>query len=634
VGAAGPAAVVSAIDQEGARASVASPLPLTDQQADVVLSARAEPVTVVSGPPGTGKSQTAAAIALDAVAHGRSVLVATQSAAAADVLAELLDRVPGPTPVLFGGGERASRLAAKLADGLEASPDDRAGPARDRAEKRAAELGAAISADLHDAAAAAACQDRSLTLPGHALVAPRLLDVDATVSVSDATDLLARAQPGGGWWSRRRADRAGRKLRILVGAPPEATVEAVADAVELAQVRDRARRTRRTRPEDRAARWQALEVAERERRLARARAVVIGDPRQLRFVSFLADAAVQKAVAAHGLGDLGDRLDLRRVSAFDLAAGAATVTFLDEHYRSVPHLIGFSARHFYDGRLLVATRHPANECGDAIDVHQVSGTGGDGANRAEGDATVALVELFLADPANDGQTIGVISPNRNQVDWLRDEIGRRVSVEVLQAGRIRLATVHGFQGAEADAVVASFVVSDSNGRSRRFLEDPNLFNVLVTRARRRLVVVTSLTDPPPGLVADYLRWADHGPAPEPEGASSGAWTDRLAAVLRDAGTTVRVGYPVGRWTIDLVVGDGDAAVALATTVHPDGAGAHVRRHLALARSGWRQADAFASDHEGDAVAAALALRSAVALRPTSADPDGAIVDSSDEGARR
>ena len=47
---------------------------------------------------------------------------------------------------------------------------------------------------------------------------------------------------------------------------------------------------------------------------------------------------------------------------------AAATTWLDEHYRSVPHLIEFSARRFYDGRLHVATRHPANEAADVIDV--------------------------------------------------------------------------------------------------------------------------------------------------------------------------------------------------------------------------------------------------------------------------
>src|SRR5690606_7684056 len=102
------------------------------------------------------------------------------------------------------------------------------------------------------------------------------------------------------------------------------------------------------------------------------RAVVVGDPRQLRHVSFVPDELVARTVAAHRLDALGARLDVRRASVLDVAAAAAPATWLDEHHRSVPHLIDFSARRFYDGRLHVATRHPANESADAIEVVRVA----------------------------------------------------------------------------------------------------------------------------------------------------------------------------------------------------------------------------------------------------------------------
>jgi Mrp family chromosome partitioning ATPase len=92
-----------------------SPLPLTGAQADVVRRARTAAVTVVSGPPGNGKSHAVAAAALDVVHRGGSVLVATQSPHAADVLADLLARYRGPVPVLFGDAERRTALAGDLA---------------------------------------------------------------------------------------------------------------------------------------------------------------------------------------------------------------------------------------------------------------------------------------------------------------------------------------------------------------------------------------------------------------------------------------------------------------------------------------------------------------------------------------
>src|SRR5690606_28344242 len=56
------------------------------------------------------------------------------------------------------------------------------------------------------------------------------------------------------------------------------------------------------------------------------RALVAGDPRQLRFVSFVADVDVALTLRRHALTTAADRIDVRRSSAFDLAAGAAAVT--------------------------------------------------------------------------------------------------------------------------------------------------------------------------------------------------------------------------------------------------------------------------------------------------------------------
>ena len=339
------------------------------------------------------------------------------------------------------------------------------------------------------------------------------------------------------------------------------------------------------------------------------RAVIIGDPRQLRFVSFVADAQVQAALAANGTEPVAARLDVRRVSAFDLGASASAVTMLDEHYRSVPHLIGFSAHRFYDDRLLVATRHPSNEQLRAIEVRRLDGARVDGINQAEVEAAVAEVQAVLA--ADPHSTVGVVSPYRAQVDAVFDAVGAAVSLDVLQSGRVRVGTVHAFQGGECDVVVASFAIGGAADRGRAFLEDPHLFNVLVTRARHRMVALVSSDAPTKGTLADYLTWSEHPPAPPMLVPAADEWTRQLITVLTDAGAPVRAGYPVGRWHLDLVVGEGALAQAVTTRVHPQGPAAHVRRHLALHRAGWRQTEAFPTDHDGDPVATALALQDLV-----------------------
>jgi hypothetical protein len=340
--------------------------------------------------------------------------------------------------------------------------------------------------------------------------------------------------------------------------------------------------------------------------LARARrALIVGDPRQLRFVSFVSDVDVAEVLARHGADD---RLDVRRVSAYDLAAGAAPATWLDEHHRGAPHLIGFSARRFYDDRICVATRHPRTESRDAIDVVRVpGGTVAQGVNAAEVTAVVEVVREL----AESGRTgIGVISPFRPQADAIEAALLAAFPVDRIEALRLRVGTVHAFQGSEADVVVASLGLAsgDAAGR-RRFVADPHLFNVLITRARERLVVVTSLASAD-GLLGDYLAYADKPPQPDP-GTDATGWAATLSAELHRLGVSVRPGYAVGAWQLDLCVGPAETAIGVLCGVHPLGPDAHVARQRALHRAGWRLVDGFPSRWQGDPRRAALEIAAAL-----------------------
>ncbi|WP_432971631.1 AAA domain-containing protein [Dactylosporangium sp. CA-233914] len=331
--------------------------------------------------------------------------------------------------------------------------------------------------------------------------------------------------------------------------------------------------------------------------LARARrALVAGDPSQLRFVSFVADVDVAATLARHGLPE---RIDVRRSSAFDVAVGAAPVTWLGEHYRCAPHLIAFAARRFYDGRLTLMTRTPASERLDAIDVVRVAGASvRDGVNQAEVDAVIQVVRSLP------GPGIGIVTPFRAQADAIEAALLKEFTAEEIERLGLRSGTVHAFQGAEADTVIVSLGLVDGDTPARqRFAAEPNLFNVMTTRARQRLVLVTSLTAGT-GLIADFLAHASAPSAPVDAAAPATAtWAARLAAELSAAGREVHAAYAVGDWTIDLVV-DG---VGYICRPHPDGNAAHLERQRALLRAGWTLRDAFPTRWRGDAVRAALDL---------------------------
>src|SRR5690606_38826723 len=150
-----------------------------------------------------------------------------------------------------------------------------------------------------------------------------------------------------------------------------------------------------------------------------------------------------------------DRADVRRVSAFDLAAAVAPAHWLDEHFRSVPHLIEFSARRFYQvgGRgkvFAIATRHPRNQAPDVIDVIRIDSPGlRRGMNQAEVEAAVETVRRLMADGVHG---IGVISPFRAQAEALEAALVAAVPLEDLRRFAVRVGTVHAFQGNEAHTV--------------------------------------------------------------------------------------------------------------------------------------------------------------------------------------
>ncbi|MFI7284953.1 AAA domain-containing protein [Micromonospora chersina] len=698
-------------------AEVLSPLPLNTAQRDVVRRTRTEPVVVVSGAPGNGKSHALVAAALDTVDRGGSVLVATQSVHAADVLGELLRRHPGPTPVLFGDAERRETIAADLAGGAAAGADDATLRADEAAvasaRDRVAAVSAGVAAALDEERLAATLPAWQPLLPALSRDAPSLFDTDTDTDTDPDTDLAAvrsalagATSAGDGWWRRWRRARAGRRLRRLVGG--DVPVERVRAAVEAASAVRAAARLAATGGTDLAAAWRSLAEADaaladavgtamrhraasarrwtgaarratsglgaalragRNRRrellaglnaealvralplwvgtvtdvedllppvagmfdlvvldeaahidqlraapaLARARrALVAGDPRQLRFVSFVADVDVAATLRRHGLDRFGDRLDVRRSSAFDVAAGAAPVTWLGEHHRSVPHLIQFSARRFYGDRLELVTRHPRNERADVIDVLTVDGaTVVEGVNQAEVTAALDLVRRLADDPPPGG--IAVVSPFRAQADALEAALLAAYDVDEIERLGLRSGTVHAFQGSEADVVIASLGLVDGDPPSRhRFVAEPNLFNVLVTRARARLAVVTSLRSPQ-GLVGDYLAYAGRPPA-APDAEPVTGWTAELAEELRRLGLPVRPGYPVGRWRVDLCVGTGADAVGVVCAVHPEGVAAQLERQRTLTRAGWRLHDVFASRWADDPIRAALDLASRIRAR--------------------
>ncbi len=91
------------------------------------------------------------------------------------------------------------------------------------------------------------------------------------------------------------------------------------------------------------------------------RAVIIGDPMQLQHITQLPPLVEQQLLADHAVGtDPGIAWAYSGSSLFNLASSLCDgedIVALRDHHRSHAAIIGFSNKHFYEGRLRIATRY-------------------------------------------------------------------------------------------------------------------------------------------------------------------------------------------------------------------------------------------------------------------------------------
>lgn len=103
------------------------PLPLNSEQRTAVEHALTRPLTVITGPPGTGKSQVVTALLMNAAWNGKRVLFASKNNKAVDVVEERVNAY-GSRPIMLrlGNNEHRSALAGQLSSllGSRATTED------------------------------------------------------------------------------------------------------------------------------------------------------------------------------------------------------------------------------------------------------------------------------------------------------------------------------------------------------------------------------------------------------------------------------------------------------------------------------------------------------------------------------
>jgi hypothetical protein len=699
---------------------------LSHAQTRVLRQAEVRPLTLVIGPPGTGKSFTIAQIILDAVARGQTVLLSSKMNKAVDVVVEKLKPHLGSLTIILRGGDRRYRDELKqfldnLFDGTGAPQKSRPGEI-EMLEERLRAVDADL-AQVDDDIATLLDQESRWADGAFALYSMRAPSYDEDAAAAIGPEELLRLQeelrrleatraPIVGWMAGRKRDQLASHVSGRLGVDTntlsrlESIVRRESVRSELAALEDElaqgeeinALLTRHARLRaDRGALVGELLAARRRDALADAlrlnrrtlalfktalearstaeqdkifaeldfsallhtfpiwavtnphaaellpleremfdlvivdeasqcdvasalpllyrakRAIVCGDPKQLRHLSWLREDRQAALASQHGLSaSQRSQWNYRTHSLLDVVNGALPsqddVVLLDEHYRCLPQIIEFSNRHFYGQALRVMTRRPDTIGVRGVELRKVNGKREKaGYNVAEAEAIIAEINKIARAEAkkapNDRSSIGVLSPYRDQVNYLNKTLAAKLKSKVVQDHDITIGTAHTFQGDERDIMLLSFCADPTSHRSTlTFMNNDNLFNVAVTRARHRQVIFTALDPrhlPPSHLLGEYLNYTMDCLEPErPEDVSTRgtAFETEIADALRvRSGYSVYIDYHVAGFAVDVVAQRGGHALAIACDGDPERRPLpndplsldNVSGQAILERAGWR-----------------------------------------------
>ena len=224
-------------------------------------------------------------------------------------------------------------------------------------------------------------------------------------------------------------------------------------------------------------------------------ALIVGDPKQLRHLSFL---SFQQQRIFSKINNVPykemEALNYRDDSLLDLVNEKINnqdcIYFLNEHYRSMPDIISFSNKTFYAGQLHIMTESLETKNKKHNFIKKINGKrNARGYNQFEADAILAHIkELMETEIGEEGiaTTIGIVSPFRDQINHIQKKTANLFSATELEKHRILIGTPFAFQGEERDVIFISFVLDDNSHPSAfHYLNKPDVFNVCVTRARNR-----------------------------------------------------------------------------------------------------------------------------------------------------
>jgi ATP-dependent RNA/DNA helicase IGHMBP2 len=162
-------------------------------------------------------------------------------------------------------------------------------------------------------------------------------------------------------------------------------------------------------------------------------------------------------------------------------AAIKNIYLLNTQYRMRQSIAGFSGNYFYKGLLLTADHLTDN--GNHITFIDTAGSGynevhGSDGSSLQNEGELQIVQKLLDTENLDPLQTAFISPYSGQVTAARELLSKQ----------IRISTIDSFQGQEKKIVILSLVRSNDDG-DIGFLKDYRRMNVAITRAKEQLFVI-------------------------------------------------------------------------------------------------------------------------------------------------
>ena len=157
------------------------------------------------------------------------------------------------------------------------------------------------------------------------------------------------------------------------------------------------------------------------------------------------------------------------------------VYLLNTQYRMRQAIAEFSGNYFYNG-LLLSAPHLANN-GSHINFIDTAGSGynetqGDNGMSLQNEGELTIAQKLIETEALDISSTAFISPYAGQV----------AAAKELLPKQMRISTIDSFQGQEKETIIISLVRSNDDG-DIGFLRDYRRMNVALTRAKEQLFVI-------------------------------------------------------------------------------------------------------------------------------------------------